>query len=241
VCRAATNAAAGADYRTKAPKDINVLVAGPTGYIGKFVTKELIGRGFNVTAISREKAGIKGKLAKDDILKVGKGEEGGGGWGAGGGREEEGREEGEGVQGGGGAGGAEGGEEGEGVQGGPRVYRRGELERARKALQGGRDWVGQGRVGLCLQHHHYHTPPLTASAVYAQGGAAHRCQHSRSNSGSRCPSSRRQQQHQEQGQPEQQQAAWKQQQQQARASTPQSAIALSQLRLLPGPTPLCRQ
>ena len=36
-----------------------MLVAGPTGYIGRFVTKELIDRGFNVTAISREKAGIK--------------------------------------------------------------------------------------------------------------------------------------------------------------------------------------
>jgi nucleoside-diphosphate-sugar epimerase len=47
-----------------------VLVVVPTGYIGKFVTKELISRGYNVVAFSREKAGIKGKLGKDDIAKV---------------------------------------------------------------------------------------------------------------------------------------------------------------------------
>lgn len=38
------------DYRQKAPEDIRVLVVGSTGYIGKFVTKELIKRGFHVTA-----------------------------------------------------------------------------------------------------------------------------------------------------------------------------------------------
>jgi divinyl chlorophyllide a 8-vinyl-reductase len=53
------------DYRRKQPKDINVLVVGPTGYIGKFVTKELIQRGFNVIAVAREKAGIGGKQSQD--------------------------------------------------------------------------------------------------------------------------------------------------------------------------------
>lgn len=37
----------------------------------RFVTKELISRGFNVTAFAREKAGIKGKMSKDDTTKVG--------------------------------------------------------------------------------------------------------------------------------------------------------------------------
>lgn len=36
----------------------------------RFVTKELISRGFNVTAFAREKAGIKGKMSKDDTAKV---------------------------------------------------------------------------------------------------------------------------------------------------------------------------
>lgn len=42
---AALNALAG-----KAPKDVTVAVVGSTGYIGKFVTKELVSRGFNVIA-----------------------------------------------------------------------------------------------------------------------------------------------------------------------------------------------
>ncbi|CAN4123228.1 unnamed protein product [Withania somnifera] len=56
-------------FRGKNPKDINVLVVGSTGYIGKFVVKELKNRGFNVIAIAREKSGIKGKNSKDDTLK----------------------------------------------------------------------------------------------------------------------------------------------------------------------------
>jgi divinyl chlorophyllide a 8-vinyl-reductase len=39
-------------------------------YIGKFVTRELIKRGYNVVAFTREQAGIKGKMGKDDIVKV---------------------------------------------------------------------------------------------------------------------------------------------------------------------------
>lgn len=34
------------------------------------MTKELISRGYNVTAFAREKAGIKGKMSKDDTTKV---------------------------------------------------------------------------------------------------------------------------------------------------------------------------
>ncbi|KAK6130447.1 hypothetical protein DH2020_035857 [Rehmannia glutinosa] len=55
-------------FRTKNPKDINVLVVGSTGYIGKFVVKELVKRGFNVIAIAREKSGIRGKNSKEETL-----------------------------------------------------------------------------------------------------------------------------------------------------------------------------
>ncbi|KAJ9528400.1 hypothetical protein QJQ45_020331, partial [Haematococcus lacustris] len=65
-CRVAASAP---DFRSKQPKDVRVLVVGCTGYIGKFVTKELIRRGYNVVAFTREKAGIKGKLGKEDIQR----------------------------------------------------------------------------------------------------------------------------------------------------------------------------
>ncbi|MBA0696606.1 hypothetical protein Goari_003146 [Gossypium aridum] len=55
-------------FRNKNPKDINVLVVGSTGYIGKFVVKELVNRGFNVIAIARERSGIRGKNSKEDTL-----------------------------------------------------------------------------------------------------------------------------------------------------------------------------
>jgi divinyl chlorophyllide a 8-vinyl-reductase len=59
------------DYRLRDPKDVRVLVVGCTGYIGKYVTKELASRGYNVVAFTREQAGIKGKMGKEDIKKVG--------------------------------------------------------------------------------------------------------------------------------------------------------------------------
>ncbi|CAA7061899.1 unnamed protein product [Microthlaspi erraticum] len=55
-------------FRSKNPKDINVLVVGSTGYIGRFVVKELIKRGFNVIAVAREKSGIRGKNDKQETL-----------------------------------------------------------------------------------------------------------------------------------------------------------------------------
>ncbi|MBA0725321.1 hypothetical protein Golax_021917 [Gossypium laxum] len=60
--------AVSASFRNKNPKDINVLVVGSTGYIGKFVVKELVNRGFNVIAIARERSGIRGKNSKEDTL-----------------------------------------------------------------------------------------------------------------------------------------------------------------------------
>ncbi|KAM7279353.1 hypothetical protein ACFE04_006487 [Oxalis oulophora] len=60
-------------FRDIAPQDINVLVVGSTGYIGKFVVKELLNRGFNVIAIAREKSGIKGGTSKQETLNQLKG------------------------------------------------------------------------------------------------------------------------------------------------------------------------
>ncbi len=62
--------AASRDYRDREPKDIRVLVVGATGYIGKFVVKELIKRGYNVVAFAREKSGVGGKASMEDAKQV---------------------------------------------------------------------------------------------------------------------------------------------------------------------------
>jgi hypothetical protein len=62
-------AAAGGDYRQRAPADVRVLVVGATGYIGKFVVKELVARGYNVVAFAREKSGIGGKQGQEDVRR----------------------------------------------------------------------------------------------------------------------------------------------------------------------------
>ncbi|KAK9714407.1 hypothetical protein RND81_06G091800 [Saponaria officinalis] len=56
------------NFRSKKPNDINVLVVGSTGYIGKFVVKELVKRGYNVIAVARERSGIRGKYGKDETV-----------------------------------------------------------------------------------------------------------------------------------------------------------------------------
>lgn len=56
-------------FRDKNSQDITVLVVGSTGYIGKFVAKELVNRGFNVIAVAREKSGTGGKNSKEDTLQ----------------------------------------------------------------------------------------------------------------------------------------------------------------------------
>ncbi|EKX36860.1 8-vinyl reductase [Guillardia theta CCMP2712] len=61
------------DLSTAKPEDVRVLVAGCTGYIGRYVTKELISRGYKVVAFSREKSGVGGKKSMDDVVKDFKG------------------------------------------------------------------------------------------------------------------------------------------------------------------------
>ena len=69
-CEAAAGSAAPLlDYRSRAPQDVRVLVVGPTGYIGKFVLRELVHRGYNVVAFAREKSGIGGKQGMEEVKR----------------------------------------------------------------------------------------------------------------------------------------------------------------------------
>jgi hypothetical protein len=77
-------AAAVDDFRSRPPSEVRVLVVGATGYIGKFVVRELVKRGYNVVAFARERSGIGGKQTADDVRKelAGAGERLAGGLGA---------------------------------------------------------------------------------------------------------------------------------------------------------------
>ena len=66
----AAAADAAAAMRGRPPADVRVLVVGATGYIGKFVVKELVKRGYQVVAFARERSGIGGKASADDTRKV---------------------------------------------------------------------------------------------------------------------------------------------------------------------------
>jgi DNA-binding NtrC family response regulator len=57
--------AASAEIARRAPKDVRVVVAGPTGYIGKFVTKELISRGYQARAQTATAATPLAGLGRD--------------------------------------------------------------------------------------------------------------------------------------------------------------------------------
>jgi divinyl chlorophyllide a 8-vinyl-reductase len=48
-------------------KGKRVLVVGPTGYIGKYVTMQLIQEGYDVVAMSRPKSGIGGNKSEADV------------------------------------------------------------------------------------------------------------------------------------------------------------------------------
>ncbi|XP_039136259.1 divinyl chlorophyllide a 8-vinyl-reductase, chloroplastic [Dioscorea cayenensis subsp. rotundata] len=57
-------------FRSKPPSQTTVLVAGATGYIGKFVVRELTSRGFNVISIARRRSGTRGLNGADQTLKL---------------------------------------------------------------------------------------------------------------------------------------------------------------------------
>ena len=48
------------DFRERSPDQVRVAVFGATGYIGRFVVKELVERGYQVMAFARESSGIGG-------------------------------------------------------------------------------------------------------------------------------------------------------------------------------------
>ena len=43
---------------------MRVVVFGATGYIGRFVVKELVDRGYKVIAFARERSGIGGRQSR---------------------------------------------------------------------------------------------------------------------------------------------------------------------------------
>ena len=49
------------DFRSRPPEQVRVVVFGATGYIGRFVVKELVQRGYQVVAFSRERSGVGGR------------------------------------------------------------------------------------------------------------------------------------------------------------------------------------
>ncbi|XP_024380255.1 divinyl chlorophyllide a 8-vinyl-reductase, chloroplastic [Physcomitrium patens] len=74
ICRAALApeveaAVSKQSWRSKEPKDTTVMIVGATGYIGKFVVREMVNRGYNVIAVAREKSGIGGKVDAEQTIR----------------------------------------------------------------------------------------------------------------------------------------------------------------------------
>ena len=55
------------DFRDRSPDKVRVVVFGATGYIGRFVVKELISRGYNVVAFARERSGVGGRQNQESV------------------------------------------------------------------------------------------------------------------------------------------------------------------------------
>ena len=45
-----------------------MVVFGATGYIGRFVVKELVERGYQVVAFARERSGIAGRQSREQVV-----------------------------------------------------------------------------------------------------------------------------------------------------------------------------
>lgn len=56
------------DFRARSSEEVRVVVFGATGYIGRFVVKELLKRGFRVVAFARESSGIGGRQSRDKVV-----------------------------------------------------------------------------------------------------------------------------------------------------------------------------
>lgn len=57
------------DFRERSPDQVRVAVFGATGYIGRFVVKELVKRGYQVMAFARESSGIGGRQSQAEVVK----------------------------------------------------------------------------------------------------------------------------------------------------------------------------
>ena len=55
------------DFRDRSPDKVRVVVFGATGYIGRFVVKELISRGYSVVAFARERSGVGGRQTQESV------------------------------------------------------------------------------------------------------------------------------------------------------------------------------
>ena len=56
------------DFRERSPDQVRVAVFGATGYIGRFVVKELVERGYQVMAFARESSGIGGRQGQAAVV-----------------------------------------------------------------------------------------------------------------------------------------------------------------------------
>ena len=56
------------NFRSRPPEQVRVVVFGATGYIGRFVTRELIQRGYQVVAFSRDRSGIGGRNRREQVV-----------------------------------------------------------------------------------------------------------------------------------------------------------------------------
>ncbi len=56
------------DFRERSPDQVRVAVFGATGYIGRFVVRELVKRGYQVMAFARDSSGIGGRKGKADVV-----------------------------------------------------------------------------------------------------------------------------------------------------------------------------
>lgn len=56
------------DFRNRPSDQVRVVVFGATGYIGRFVVKELVQRGYQVVAFARERSGIGGQQNREAVI-----------------------------------------------------------------------------------------------------------------------------------------------------------------------------